>query len=141
MKKEDIKNQEDYRLFWEQEVIKKNNKEITKKELNIILKEAIKITQEQEKKAYLEENEDILCNNCGESLLYFWGGKYITGLKDCEVRGGYWTPGILEDLVKYKFNLCEKCLKKIFNKFEIPVEEKEYDPLPISLLLSKEKEE
>ncbi len=44
--------------------------------------------------------------------------------------GGYFTPNILSDLTKYKFNLCEQCLKDMFDKFKIPVIEEEYSPVP-----------
>lgn len=127
MKKEDIKKHEDYKVFWKQERKKCDNKEITEEELSNILKEAIKITKEQERKTYLETNEDLLCNNCSESLLEFWDGKWVYGLKNCVVRGGYCSP-VLDDLIKYKFNLCEKCLKEMFNKFKIPIIWEEYSP-------------
>ena len=121
MNKEDIRSQKDYSLFWHQERKRYDDKEITKEEFNSFLKEAIRITKEQERKAWLETNEDILCNNCGESVICFWHGANMSGLIDCEVYGGFDTPGILHDMTKYKFNLCEKCLKEMFDKFKIPV--------------------
>jgi len=49
------------------------------------------------------------------------------GLVDTTVGGYYYSPA-LEDCTTYKFDICEKCLKEIFNSFVIPVEERERSP-------------
>lgn len=72
-----------------------------------------------------------ICNACGESCSVKkaadsgepGGGSY--GLIDAVAKGYFYSP-VLEDCTAYKFDICEKCLKEMFDKFIIPVEEKEY---------------
>jgi len=69
----------------------------------------------------------MLCNNCGEICTKYHDetpvGNY--GLVKAIVEGGYYST-YLEDCYRYEFNLCEKCLKEIFEKFKIPVSKKEF---------------
>ena len=77
---------------------------------------------------YEELCPKILCNSCGESceIELFPGEKEQYGLIDCRVRGGY-SSSYLEDGILYRFDICEKCLKNIFDNFKIPVSTVEYD--------------
>ncbi len=96
---------------------------------------------------------DILCNKCGVSCHIECPGtpvKWITengetGYVECSeeehmaingpnaygliepiVYGGY-DSSPLEDCTTYTFSLCEKCLKELFDTFNIPVEIGEYN--------------
>lgn len=62
----------------------------------------------------------LYCNNCGCSLISEEAEEYY-GLINCEVHGGYYST-YLEDLKSYKFDLCEYCLKTMFNKFKFAPE-------------------
>jgi hypoxanthine phosphoribosyltransferase len=84
--------------------------------------------------AFMKKEEDFpedsskicLCNKCGETCknkIYQDGG--FNGLIEAKTRGGY-TSDVLEDLTEYEFDLCEKCLMKLFDSFKIPVDKKEY---------------
>ncbi len=78
-----------------------------------------------------EINVEHLCNVCGKSCSDKkaaesgepGGGSY--GLIDAVAKGYFFSP-VLEDCTAYKFDICETCLKAMFDKFVIPVEEKEY---------------
>jgi len=61
----------------------------------------------------IEEVDDILCNKCGKSLK---GECDFEGLIEAEAVGGYGS--ILGDMCKYKFSLCENCLKELFENFK-----------------------
>jgi hypothetical protein len=63
--------------------------------------------------------ENILCNNCGSSLIkdLDFGGI------DVDMVCGY---GSGEDGVRYRFDLCELCVKKIMSGFKIAPEKEEY---------------
>lgn len=70
----------------------------------------------------------IVCNKCGKDCISFKDGEETTfyGLLDARVRGSYYSP-VLEDLMEYRFDLCESCLKELFDTFKIPVTKKEYN--------------
>ncbi len=81
-----------------------------------------------------KHREEHICNKCGELCTSpeelvtcnreDGAGSY--GLLNAVARGHYFSP-ILEDCTAYKFDLCEPCLKKIFDGFKIPTEKREYD--------------
>ena len=71
--------------------------------------------------------KDILCNMCGLSTKLSESYNYdqFYGLIDAVVSGGYdSTPGngygALDDLVNYRFSLCEFCCDHLFSNFVIP---------------------
>jgi len=71
-----------------------------------------------------QENEkESLCNKCGNSVIKYMdeekeiGNAY--GLNGAKVSGGYLSDS-LEDLMTYKFNICEECLHEMFLNFAIP---------------------
>lgn len=89
---------------------------------------------------------DVLCNKCGRSQLQpppeiqadLGGGivsvdaewiarapRDVYGLPPTEVSSGYFSP-VFSDGVRYKFSLCEWCLKELFDTFEHPPETEEY---------------
>ena len=76
--------------------------------------------------------EKHICNKCGEECSSIEADKDITiptfyGLLDAKVVGSYYSP-VLGDCTSYKFDICEKCLKELFNDFVIPVEESDESP-------------
>ncbi len=74
-----------------------------------------------------EPFEQILCNCCGESCeIKIHDDKCRFGLINAKVKGGYFSP-VLDDLMVYRFDICEGCLKKMFEQFKIPVTMAEYD--------------
>jgi len=66
--------------------------------------------------------KDVICNKCGKSCLNL---SNFNGLINATVYGAY-DSIVLEDLKKYKFDLCEMCLKDLFDSFKISVEIKDY---------------
>ncbi len=56
---------------------------------------------------------DVICNMCGESCLDSQGMNY-EGLIGAYVEGGFASK--LGDMSVYKFDICEICLKQIFDK-------------------------
>lgn len=67
----------------------------------------------------------ILCNMCGESLCHDiktksgrWHSDEAHGLIGASVMGGYESYHLL-DMTSYTFNMCELCLRKMFNQFVI----------------------
>lgn len=79
-----------------------------------------------------------LCNYCGESLalnefnhLGLWKSDKPHGLIDAKVQGGYESFHIF-DLTEYKFSICEKCLRRMFEEFVIKPETKCYLAADIS---------
>jgi len=87
-----------------------------------------------------EHCEEHICNKCGElcaspgdlasrtltEKIGHHGLAEFYGLLDAVARGHYYSP-VLEDCTAYKFDLCEPCLKKLFDSFKIPAEKREYD--------------
>ncbi len=80
----------------------------------------------------IPEDQEILCNYCSLSCNLNKDENekgtddYIAngGLINCEVMGGYYsTPGngngALDDMMVYKFSICEYCLDHLFGKFKI----------------------
>ena len=81
-----------------------------------------------------EVTEIRLCNQCGKescppyALEHARPGKVpFYGLKDATARGGYHSP-ILFDCMAYRFDICEECLKEMFDNFVLPVDMMEYHP-------------
>jgi len=70
--------------------------------------------------AMVRNPESYVCNRCGEGMYIQpnWGPH---GLIEARVSGGYASPHLL-DLVRYKFSLCEKCLREMFDQFKVPPE-------------------
>lgn len=83
--------------------------------------------------------KEILCNLCGENMCPpegSWNEQIPLGLYNIEVLGGY-DSHYLSDFTKYKFSLCEKCLRNLFiqckikpNIFQIDLTKPEYDHFP-----------
>jgi hypothetical protein len=75
----------------------------------------------KKKRVKVEITEDRLCNKCGESLKVneqnYESGPELYGLMGVRIQGGYFSPW-LEDGALYEFDLCEKCLKKLFKTFK-----------------------
>jgi len=75
-----------------------------------------------------EPCEEIRCNYCGENCKDGFGDIMENyGLINARVKGGYYSPA-LDDLTSYRFDLCERCLLKMFAKFKLPVSKIKYDP-------------
>ena len=93
-----------------------------------------------EKRVIEEEvtvTDDILCNQCGNSLRDPGGCNNFHGLIEVEVFGGYGAT--LGDQEMYKFSICEDCLRKLFAGFLLPPEH--WDNLGVSSDNEKEHEE
>jgi hypothetical protein len=62
----------------------------------------------------------ILCNRCGECMrpLGTHNEQYSHGLEKAEVTGGYDSYHLF-DCTTYRFSICEKCLREVFNQFKI----------------------
>ena len=62
----------------------------------------------------------ILCSRCGECMrpLGTMNEQYPHGLENAEVTGGYDSYHLF-DMTTYKFSICEKCLRELFNQFKI----------------------
>lgn len=58
----------------------------------------------------------VLCNNCGDCMSI--GHHAIYGMDDLSYNGGYDSEH-LSDMTNYRFKLCEKCLRSMFEKFKI----------------------
>lgn len=65
------------------------------------------------KKKLVETNiiEDIICNKCGKSLRSKYNSTTFVGLIDGFVQGSYFSDK-LDDLVNYKFSICEECVSE-----------------------------
>jgi hypothetical protein len=64
------------------------------------------------------ELEDAICNKCGGTCMSKHGGQH--GLS-ATAAGGFESTH-LEDMIEYRFDLCEKCLVELFGTFKIPPE-------------------
>jgi hypothetical protein len=73
----------------------------------------------------IEIVEDEICNKCSKSMKLEDGQIY--GLSNAHVNGGYLSKKLV-DTTMYGFSICESCLKEIFDSFEIPVTETDYNP-------------
>lgn len=67
--------------------------------------------------------KEILCNLCGNTLCITmnandWSIQEPYGLLNCLVSGGY-NSLHLSDGYNYDFNLCELCLRNLFDQFKI----------------------
>ena len=60
--------------------------------------------------------DDILCNMCGGSCRDVESVNY-EGLLEVTVQGGY--NALLGYMTAYTFSLCEPCLSKLFEQFQI----------------------
>lgn len=76
----------------------------------------------------LKSNEDKLCNKCGKTVFVGQPGeeKHSFGLMDAKVNFGYFdsdpAAGVelgFYDGDTYRFSLCAKCLKALFDAFYI----------------------
>jgi len=69
----------------------------------------------------VRDPKSYVCNRCGGSLAgdadMGFGEQY--GLVEASVSGGYSSPHLF-DCTTYTFSLCEKCLRQLFAKFEVP---------------------
>jgi len=59
--------------------------------------------------------DSIVCNRCEASL---HNGMNYAGLIGAHIRGGYGSK--IGDDFEYRFDLCETCLKELFDSFKIP---------------------
>jgi uncharacterized protein with PIN domain len=76
-------------------------------------------TRVEKKQVEETVTDDILCNQCGNSLKPARNDNFH-GLIEAEVFGGYGAT--LGDQEMYKFSICEPCLRKLFAGFVLPVE-------------------
>ena len=82
----------------------------------------MKVTTKQTKQ--VDEITDVICNKCGMSCYPNTGGcDNFCGLG--AVVWGNYDSAVLKDAAEYKFDICEKCLVKLFKTFKIPVEIKD----------------
>lgn len=74
--------------------------------------------------------EDKLCNKCGKTVfLKKEDTKISSGLMDATVCFDYDDAdreSFFEDGEEYRFSLCSKCLRSLFESFSIPVEKRNY---------------
>lgn len=61
---------------------------------------------------------DEVCNLCGGSLCPPHAQEPY-GLVDAVVTGGYESDGLV-DLTRYRFSLCERCLRTLFTRCVVP---------------------
>jgi len=71
--------------------------------------------------------ESYVCNMCGGGMVGEIGN--ILGLAGASVSGGPDSDG-LSDMMSYRFSICEKCLRSMFEKFKVPVQPKGYGGFP-----------
>lgn len=81
----------------------------------------MKISHLEKREKEIEIIDDILCNQCGKSIV---SGKiedkvYSEGLREQVIACGYGSE--LGDGNYYRFSLCEPCLQVMFDGFKIPV--------------------
>jgi hypothetical protein len=64
--------------------------------------------------------KEILCNRCAgpQRPLGTHNEQYPHGLEEAEITGGYESYHLF-DMTTYKFSICEKCLREMFNQFAI----------------------
>jgi hypothetical protein len=64
--------------------------------------------------------KEILCNRCGgyQRPIGSHNEQYAHGLEDATITGGYDSYHLF-DMTSYKFSICEKCLREMFNQFAI----------------------
>lgn len=76
----------------------------------------------------VEVTDDVFCNMCSESCKKPDCGPNSDphGLIEKSVRGSYYSRE-LDDMSEYTFSICESCLKKLFDRFQIPVKITGYD--------------
>ena len=86
------------------------------------------ITKKIEKRD-VEVVHSVACNKCGNSCIPN-DSTSAHGLIGVAVDGGYYSTH-LEDGLRYKFDMCEKCLVELFNTFSIPVEVNEYSLMDV----------
>lgn len=72
----------------------------------------------------VEVVKEVNCNKCAESLKVSESGSdEFYGLVGAKVHGGYFSTD-LEDGTEYEFDLCEKCVKEMFDSFKMEVSKK-----------------
>lgn len=86
----------------------------------------MRITENKKVSEIKTITKDILCNKCGESCTPKFS-KAFCGLIEVEVYGNYHSE-VLEDLKKYTFSICEKCLDIMFAEFIIHPKTDIYNP-------------
>jgi hypothetical protein len=69
--------------------------------------------------------KSITCNKCGGNCRSKDRPKDGFYCLSAEVKGHYYSDH-LEDGMKYKFDMCEKCLIKLFKTFRVKVEKDRY---------------
>ena len=80
----------------------------------------MRLTRVERKRVQEVVTDDILCNQCGDSLRPSLVDGNFHGLIEAEVFGGYGAT--LGDQESYKFSICEPCLRKLFAGFVLPPE-------------------
>jgi len=73
----------------------------------------------------IEIVSDVICNKCGQSCRPSEEVPDFYGLIEASFTTGYESKA-LPDGVCYSFSLCEGCLAKLFDTFQIKPEIKEY---------------
>jgi hypothetical protein len=67
---------------------------------------------------------DILCNQCGESLMRWCAGNE-NGIRACGIRASmtsaYDSPVLPDDNLRLSFALCEPCVVEIAKGFKLPM--------------------
>lgn len=73
----------------------------------------------------VQDPAEILCSNCAGYMCPVDpqnSAEFLSqiphGLSNVEVFGSYFSEH-MTDMTKYKFNLCEKCIRNMFSKFKI----------------------
>lgn len=62
--------------------------------------------------------EFVKCNSCAGPMTTKYNSNHIYGLQNIKCSGGFYSEH-LSDLTNYQFNLCELCLRNLFNSFII----------------------
>lgn len=76
-------------------------------------------TKQEEQTKVVTVTEDILCNQCGESLKGCGPGSY-EGLVEARICGGFGSK--IGDMLELRFSICEVCLLQMFKGFKIEPE-------------------
>jgi hypothetical protein len=126
---EEYKKKQEEDKYYDRSNFNRFKEEMSEKDFLIWNDKSIEVVEQRDRREWLIEHHDVLCNNCGKSLLVFWASKKpeIYGIHRQRITGGYCSTGGIEDTITYYFNLCENCISKMFDNFEIPVLTGEYD--------------
>lgn len=78
----------------------------------------------------VQDPKEVLCNMCGGTMcpLGTMNEQHPHGLYKAQVSGGFDSYHLF-DMTRYTFNMCEKCLRLLFNDFIIKphINEIDYD--------------